>query len=397
MSVLFLVVSVVGLAAAWNAVRTQPGRFGPLWFPALFSGELAPFQAAAQAGLAAGFAAAGWAGGWTGVSGLAATGVSIALLGVNQWRALGTREVVASAAAAATGAPVRLPPVRVGRLLRPYPAPPRSVVAERGLAYGPDPAHRFDRFSRRDPVGPGPVLVEVHGGGWTGGRRDQQARPLMHRMAAAGWVVYSISYRLSPRATFPEHLVDVKRAIAWVRDNGAADGADPGFVAITGGSAGGQLAALDALTAGDPHYQPGFEEADTSVTACVPVYGVHDLLDDAGRPKWPYLATYVLKAGPDEDPDLWVAASPVRTVRAERPPFLIVHGSADTLVPPADSRRLAEALRDAGSAPVGLAEVPGATHGFDAVHSLRTERVVDGVEAVLNTLWERERERRSGS
>jgi acetyl esterase/lipase len=211
-------------------------------------------------------------------------------------------------------------------------------------------------------------------------------------MAAAGWVVYSISYRLSPGATFPDHLVDVKRAIAWIRENGAGHGADPSFVAITGGSAGGQLAALAALTAGDPAYQPGFEGADTSVQACVPFYGVHDLLDANGTaPRWPYLARYVLKADPERAPGLWRAASPTRSVRPDRPPFLLLHGTHDSLVGPGESRRLAAALTASGPVPVGLAEIPGATHGFDAMHSLRAERAVDGVQVVLQWLWERHR------
>jgi acetyl esterase/lipase len=70
---------------------------------------------------------------------------------------------------------------------------------------------------------------------------------------------------------------------------------------------------------------------------------------------------------------------------------LIVHGSADSLVRPGESRRLAAALRAEGPVPVGLAEIPGATHGFDALHSLRAERTVDGIQMVLEHLWERHR------
>jgi acetyl esterase/lipase len=394
MSILFLILSLVGLAAAWNAARTRPGRFGPLWFPALFTGEMALFQVVLQAALAAGFAAAGWAGGWPGTTGLAATGVAVLVLVWIQVRSLGARRAVERAVADVVGHPVNLPPVALVRLLRPYPAPPRGVDVVRDVPYGPDPAHRLDRFSSADARVPGPVLLQVHGGGWTGGRRGQQARPLMHRMAAAGWVVYSISYRLSPRATFPDHLEDVKRAIAWIRENGGEHGADPSFLAMTGGSAGGQLAALAALTADRSEYQAGFEDADTTVQACLPFYGVHDLLDRTGtKPKWPYLSRHVLKAEPAADPGLWERASSTRSVTPGHPPFLIIHGSSDTLVRPGESRRLAAALRAAGPAPVGLAEITGATHGFDAVHSLRTERVVDGAQAVLEHLWERHRAR----
>lgn len=391
MSVLFLVLSSLGLWLAWNAARPPARRgIGPLWLPALFTGELALFQAAGQAGMAAGFSAAGWAGGWAGGTGLVATGAAVLGLVWIQVRALGTRRVVEGAAADVLGGPLRLPPVRLGRLVRPYPSPPADVEVVRNLAYGPDASHLGDRFRRRGHQGRGPVLVQIHGGGWTGGRRDQQARPLVHRMALAGWVVFAVTYRLSPRATFPDQLVDVKRAIAWIREHADHHGADADFIALTGGSAGGQLAALAALTTNDPTYQPGFEGANTSVQAVVPLYGVHDLLDGTGtRPKWPYLASHVLKVGVTEDPDAWRRASPIRMADHARPPFLIVHGSNDSLVRAGDSRRLAEALRGRGGPPVGYAEVPGATHGFDSLHSLRAERVVDAIEVVMSGLWSR--------
>ena len=163
-----------------------------------------------------------------------------------------------------------------------------------------------------------------------------------------------------------------------------------------GFSAGGHLAALAGLTASDPTYQPGFESADTSVQACVPVYGVHDLLDDSGRPKWPYLASHVLKVTPEANPDAWRRGSPVRVAGAVRPPFLIVHGGADSLVRPEDSRRLAAALRSAGGPSPGYAELPGATHGFESLHSVRGERFVDGVTLLLSEIWARHRSARRG-
>ena len=95
--------------------------------------------------------------------------------------------------------------------------------------------------------------------------------PLMYHLAARGWVCVAANYRLSPRATFPDHLIDVKRALAWIKRHGAEYGADPDFVVVTGGSAGGHLAALVALTANDPEYQPGFEDVDTTVQALRPV------------------------------------------------------------------------------------------------------------------------------
>jgi len=128
------------------------------------------------------------------------------------------------------------------------------------------------------------------------------------------------------------------------------------------------------------------------VQACIPFYGVHDLLDGSGtRPLWPYLATHVLKADPAEAPELWALASPARLSVGAHPPFLVFHGALDSLVRPRHSRQLVDRLRRAGIAPIGYAELPGATHGFDALRSVRTIRAVDAVEAVLQALHARHR------
>lgn len=393
MSLVFLALALVGLALTVNAWRPLPrlGAGGARWVPALLTGELAPFHIAAHLGLAAGFGAAGWAGGWAGGIGLAVTGLSVAGLAAIQARAAAAKKIMERAAAAVLGSPVRLPGLRLRRLLWPYPGLPRRVEVAPNLAYGAEPAQMADRYRRRGLTGPAPALVQVHGGGWTGGRRGWQGRPLVHRLAAAGWVVFDVDYRLSPYATFPDQLIDVKRAIAWVRAGAAEHGVDPSFVAVTGGSAGGHLAALAALTGNDRAYQPGFEGADTSVQACLPVYGVHDLLTGDGRPKWPYLATHVLKVAPEQDLAAWRRASPVRCARPDRPPFLLAHGGADSLVHPGESRGLAGALRAVGGPPVGEAELPGATHGFDSMHSVRGERFAAGAAAVLEGLWARHR------
>lgn len=393
MPFVFLALAMVGLGLTANALRPLPrrGGGGPRWVPVLFTTELAPFHAVLHLALAGGFAAAGWVGGWAGVLGLVASGLSVAGLAVLQARAGQARRVMERAATEVLGGRVRLALLRPTRLLWPCPGATRRLEVTVDLPYGPDPAHLADRYRRRGHEGPAPVLLQVHGGGWTGGRRGWQGRPLVHRMAGEGWVVFDLEYRLSPRATFPDQLIDVKRAIAWVRRHAAEHGADPSFVAVAGGSAGGHLAALAALTGNDPAYQPGFEAADTTVQACLPVYGVHDLLTAEGRPKWPYLATHVVKTAPGADAETWRRGSPARCARADRPPFLVAHGGADSLVRPEESRLLVAALRAAGGPAVGHAELPGATHGFDSIHSVRGERFVDGAAVVLGALWARHR------
>ncbi|MDX6265406.1 MAG: hypothetical protein QOD70_146, partial [Frankiales bacterium] len=177
------------------------------------------------------------------------------------------------------------------------------------------------------------------------------------------------------------HLVDVKRALAWVREHGEDYGADPGFLVLTGGSAGGHLTALCALTQNDPMWQPGFEDADTSVTACVPYYGVYDLNGETGttaatvREKR-LLARMVMKT---RDREVFRLASPLSHIGGDAPPFFVVHGRNDTLVPVEEARLFVERLRAASSNPVLYLELPGTEHAFDVFPSIRSDHVVRAV------------------
>ena len=117
--------------------------------------------------------------------------------------------------------------------------------------------HKLDILSRRAvPPEGAPVLVYIHGGAWVMGDKRQQGIPMMHELARRGWVCVAINYRLSPRATWPAHIVDCKRAVAWVREHIADYGGDPGFIAVSGGSAGGHLSSLLALTPNQPLGSP---------------------------------------------------------------------------------------------------------------------------------------------
>ena len=350
--------------------------------------ELAPWFLAALAIAVAGFAAAGWSGGWAGGTAIAVAGCSAAGFGVAIARSRRVGAAVAASVSAFLGEPMTPPRLRV-RSLVPAASPESGLVVSEGLRYGPHPRHLVDRIGLPDLVSPAPAIVHIHGGGWWRGRRHRQALPLLHRMARAGWVTFTTTYRLSPEATFPDHLVDVKRVVAWIREHAADLGVDDSFIAVAGGSAGGQLAALAALTVGDRSLQPGFEEADASVQACVPFYGVHDLLDGGGVPLWPYLVESVMKVDPDLEPEAWRRASPIRAATADRPPFFVVHGAADTLVDPGLSDRLVAALRAEGGPGVGHLEVPWGNHGFDYFRSVRSFHVVEGVAVVLEALRRR--------
>jgi acetyl esterase/lipase len=243
------------------------------------------------------------------------------------------------------------------------------------------------RPSDREVVG-APVLIQIHGGGWTLGSKDQQGIPLMQRMAARGWVCVAINYRLAPRDAFPAQIIDVKRAIAWVKEHIEDYGGDPSYVVLTGGSAGGHLAALAALTPNDPAYQPGFESADTQVQAAVPFYGVYDFagvtgLENALLMRDRYLAPKIVQRRWADDPEVFEQGSPILRITPDAPDFFVLHGTGDSLVDVEQARRFVAALRETSKHSVAYAEFPGTQHAFDVFPSIRSEHVVRAVQRYL--------------
>jgi acetyl esterase/lipase len=245
------------------------------------------------------------------------------------------------------------------------------------------------------PEGGCPVLLQIHGGAWVMGDKANQALPLMYLMASKGWICVAANYRLSPSVGFPTHLEDCKSALCWIREQGAAYGMNPDFVAVTGGSAGGHLAALMGLTENRPELQPDHPDTDTSVQACVPFYGVYDFLVryDQHPNRYTYEAFVggkVIHQTREESPELWELASPIAQVHPDAPPFMVVHGELDSLAVVAEGRVFSEKLREVSCEPVVYAELPGAEHAFELVHSPRTEATIDAVQRFLE--WVRGRQ-----
>ena len=234
-----------------------------------------------------------------------------------------------------------------------------------------------------------PVLLQIHGGAWTErmGSKNEQAIPLMNHMALQNWICVSINYRLSPTATFPEHIIDCKEGLAWVKSHIQEYGGDPDFIVVTGGSAGGHLSSLVALTPNDPNFQPGFEDIDTSVQGAVPFYGVYDFTNKYDMQNNHGLMTLleksVLKKRQDQDPETYEAASPLFRISPAAPPFFIIHGDKDTLVPVAEARMFAKTLGEVSDNPVAYAEIEGGQHAFDMFASVRSEYVKLGVAKFL--------------
>ena len=274
-----------------------------------------------------------------------------------------------------------------------------KVVVDKDLPYAPEHGKRglLDIYrpaagTVRPDGGRAPVLLQVHGGGWTIGSKDQQGIPLMQHLAAKGWICVAINYRLAPRDPFPAQIIDVKRAIAWVREHIGEYGGDPDYIAITGGSAGGHLAALAAVTPNDPAYQPGFEDADTSVAVAVPHYGVYDLAGSTGlrsaeQMRDRFLAPRVVRKRWAEAPEVFEAGTPLLRVGKDAPDFFVLHGTHDTLVDVEQARLFVARLREVSGATVVYAELPGAQHAFDVFPSIRSAHVVRAIDRYLHWHW----------
>ena len=429
----FLIASIVGLVFVLNAIRPVPGMV--LSLPSFFAGwltaELAPQLLVIHAIVATTLGLTGGFYGWQGHLALAfdiliAVGLGY-LISVGQ-RA---RHVLEAALSEQLGpdylSRIASPKAQVHfdlrtpwrELILPFHMKHPDVKRIPNLSYGPHGKRNLiDVYQNKTPTSGAPIFIYVHGGAWVDfppysftrqhireGKRvpmtykDHQGIPLMLHLASRGWVCFAPNYRLSPQAAFPDHIIDVKKAIAWVREHATEFGGDPNFIAIAGGSAGGHLSALAALTINDPEYQPGFESADTSVDACIPFYGVLDFTNDANIPSvkgrlWFLLEPTVMRKKLKDAREDYEKASPLWRARPDAPPFFVIHGKHDSLVPVAEARHFVERLRTVSTSPVLYAEIPGAQHAFDTFPSIRSAHVVRAAERFLDYVWTSKQEER---
>jgi acetyl esterase/lipase len=270
----------------------------------------------------------------------------------------------------------------------------RYAAQTSDIAYGPDRRDNLLdiwRHPDNEAGSPAPVVVQIPGGAWVVNGRRPQAYPLMGRLVEHGWICVSIDYSKSPGKAWPAHIIDVKRALAWVRDNIADYGGDPDFIAVTGGSAGGHLASLVALTANDQRLQPGFEEADTTVQAAAPYYGVYDLTDVKKMHEMmlPFLEHFVMQARYADQPETFESASPISHVHGAAPPFFVLHGENDSVIPSVQAQAFCTALRDAGAPTVCYAELPNAHHAFDLFATVRSQLAADAVAHFFGLVYGR--------
>ncbi|KAD4007226.1 alpha/beta hydrolase fold domain-containing protein [Arthrobacter yangruifuii] len=234
----------------------------------------------------------------------------------------------------------------------------RGVRRLKDLQYGEFGRHNtLDLYLPRTGPAAGPVFVHFHGGRFVSGAKNRESLYLLYRLASHGWTCISANYRLAPAAGFPDYAVDAKRVIAWVRTTGAAHGAGGGPVVVAGSSAGAFLAAFAALTPNQPDLQPGFEDADTSVAGAACLYGYY------GR---------VQETNPD--------STPAAHLFPGAPPFFLLHGDKDSVVPVQHGHRFARALAAVSRQPVFWCRLPGAQHSFDYFASVRTRFAAPAIE-----------------
>lgn len=208
-----------------------------------------------------------------------------------------------------------------------------------------------------DAGGPWPVLVYVHGGSWMHGDKSEAAM-FARTMAGQGYLVVSVNYRLYPQATFPSMIEDVKCAVRSLRANAAQYNLDPGRIGAVGVSAGGHLAGLLGTTDASAGWDTGeYAEQSSRVQAVIAMAGVMDLSRD-----FPNADIEAMKRVGFGEYNV-VEASPISHVTPDDPPFLLIHGDRDELVPVEQSQRMSDRLAEAG-VPARLVVIQNAGHSF---------------------------------
>jgi len=214
-------------------------------------------------------------------------------------------------------------------------------------------------------TGPFPLVLMIHGGGWDAGDKATAGIDMAMKITPAGIAVASVNYRFLREAPFPAQIEDCLTALNWLRDHAAQYKINPDKIGVVGHSAGGHLTALLTTVAGTPAFG-ACSSACKPVQAAVVISGVTDLRKEAGWPHGPFVFGKVY------DSDTALLASPVHYVHAGLPPFLIIHGSKDSLVPVNQANLFTEALKKAGTE-VTLRIVPDRDHdvmryeGFDGI------------------------------
>jgi acetyl esterase len=234
-----------------------------------------------------------------------------------------------------------------------------------------------------DGPGPFPAVILVHGGAWnagdkSGGPSKGYMAPMQDPLTRGGFAWFSINYRLAPKYRYPADVEDVETAIRWVKTHAAEYRVDPQRLALSGESAGAHLIAMAAVRATEA----------TRVAAVVPFYGPFDLIGRArpGQPLGPNMAAlFGFKVLDEQSERALHDASPLNFVKPGLPPFLLVHGTADSKVPYRQSTDMQAALRRVG-VPCELLSIKGGDHGMSNWAKLGSDYQTQVVAWLAKTL-----------
>ena len=324
---------------AWRRVQNPTSPFKPMWLPALITSSLPPLFGLSRLIVGSALVLLGGTRlsmGRVGLSMLAISTLGLVAVFLRNRRSVARIKPSITTPAFAETWPTLL----TGR---PVPTPADIEESSRSGSWG-----EFDLIRSTSPTdGRSPVFIYVHGGGWTGGGPQKQARRMYHMLAREGWLVAAIRYPFAPAASIADQVTAINRVISELRSNAATYGADPDRFVLSGSSAGAHLASIAALTTSE--YQSGFEAADVSVSACIPMYGIYDMVNrNRTRPPWPYVDRDVMKGSYAERPEAFHAASPLDLIHSAAPPFLVIHGTHDSLVPIPEAEIFVAALEAVG-------------------------------------------------
>lgn len=233
---------------------------------------------------------------------------------------------------------------------------PNNCTLHRDLAYVID-GHERQKLDLYLPKSETllPLIVWIHGGAFKHGSKESEELPVAY--LSRGFALASINYRLSQHAIFPAQIEDCKAAVRWLRANAAQYGLDANRVVAWGPSAGGHLSSMLGTTGQTNQFDVGEHlELPSRVQAVVDYFGPTDFLQmdaqrlpDGMEHDPPDSPESLLVGGPiQKNPDKVAAANPITYVTADAPPFLIVHGNRDPLVPYQQSLLLLDALKAAG-------------------------------------------------
>ena len=254
------------------------------------------------------------------------------------------------------------------------------------VQYGTLPEQKVDVYLPDEGDGPFPLIIYVHGGGWSMGTKREGALPCIIDAIKFGYAVISVDYRLAPGVKFPEFLFDVKTAVRWARANAKEYRFDPDRFGMVGDSAGGHLTLMVGFTAGHPEYegeQYGWAGVSSAVQAIIDMYGPSILDADrdaflkesgvpamsfgAPPPKEGFAPASGMAGAFTADMNMLHLISPIQYVHKDIPPTMIQQGEMDPIVPKQNSTLLAEKIRRiCGPDRVDLRLYPERTHSDGA-------------------------------